>query len=75
LKELSKTYRYDALIYADALSHRTPGTHTLRLMENADHNYTGHPGEVVDSILQWWSMRKEGRLRTGIWVPEIKNKL
>jgi hypothetical protein len=67
--------RYDALIYARALSHRNPGTHTLHLMENADHNYTGRQDDVVDSILRWWSERKEGKLSTGIWVPEIKNKL
>lgn len=32
--------RYDALIYARALSHRNPGTHNLHLVEDADHNFT-----------------------------------
>lgn len=68
---------YDALIYGHALSHRPRGTHTLHLMENAGHNYIGHHDEVVDSILQWWTVRKEGKLSTGIWIPqaEIRNKL
>jgi hypothetical protein len=44
-------------------------------MENADHNYTGRQDELVESILHWWSLRKERKLKTGIWVPEIKNKL
>src|SRR5882762_1051465 len=30
--------RYDALIYARALTNRSPGTHNLHLVENADHN-------------------------------------
>jgi len=76
LKEGSSGFylRYDALIYARALSHRIPGTHTLHLMENADHNYTGRQDEVVDSILRWWNARKEGKLCTEIWAP-VKNKL
>ncbi|KAF7797465.1 hypothetical protein EIP86_008662 [Pleurotus ostreatoroseus] len=33
--------RYDAVIYADALGSRSPGTHNLCLVEKADHNFTG----------------------------------
>ncbi|KIM42967.1 hypothetical protein M413DRAFT_443787 [Hebeloma cylindrosporum] len=66
---------YDALIYARALSNRSPGTHTLNLMEGADHNFTGRQDDVVDAILQWWEVRRRGEIRTGIWVGGIKGKL
>lgn len=32
---------YDALIYARAYGARKTATHTLRYIEDADHNYTG----------------------------------
>lgn len=32
--------RYDAVIYSRALGARTPGTHSLHLIEEADHNFT-----------------------------------
>ncbi|KAF9562639.1 ectomycorrhiza-regulated esterase [Agrocybe pediades] len=66
---------YDALIYARALSDRKPGTHTLHLMEDADHNFTGRQDDVVEAILQWWDVRVKGEIRTGIWVGGIKGKL
>jgi len=67
---------YDALIYACALSNRSPGTHTLNLMEDADHIFTGRHDEVVDAILQWLEARRCGGLETGIWVADsIKGKL
>jgi len=66
---------YDALIYARALGSRSPGTHTLHLMENADHNFTGRRDDVAEAILQWWNMRLLGETRTGIWVDEIRGKL
>lgn len=69
------SYRYDALIYARALSNRLPGTHTLNLMEDADHNFTGRQDDVVDAILQWWEVRRRGEIQTGIWVGGIKGKL
>jgi len=65
---------YDALIYARALSNRSPGIHTLHLMENADHNFTGRRDDVVDAILQWWDVRHRGEAKTEIWVEEIKGK-
>ena len=67
--------RYDALIYGRALANRTPGTHTLHLMEDADHNFTGRQDDVVDAIMQWWDVRQRGDLKTGIWVTGIKGKL
>ena len=39
--ELTSSTRYDALIYARALTDRSPGTHNLHLVEDADHNFTG----------------------------------
>ena len=32
---------YDAFIYSRAYGARTPGTHNLRYVEDADHNFTG----------------------------------
>ncbi|KAF8192177.1 ectomycorrhiza-regulated esterase [Pholiota molesta] len=67
---------FDALIYARALGNRSPGTHTLHLMEDADHNFTGRQDDVVDAILQWWEQRERGEIsKTGIWVGDIKGKL
>lgn len=33
--------RYDAVIYSRALGARSPGTHNLHLVDDADHNFTG----------------------------------
>ncbi|KAF8817145.1 ectomycorrhiza-regulated esterase [Phlegmacium glaucopus] len=66
---------YDALIYARALSSRSPGTHTLHFMEDADHNFTGRRDDVVNAILQWWDVRHQRETKTGIWVEGIKGKL
>ncbi|KAF5380752.1 hypothetical protein D9757_007164 [Collybiopsis confluens] len=63
---------YDAIIYARALSERSPGTHSLHLMEDADHNFTGRQDEVVDAILDWWSSQQQRSLKSGIWMPGIK---
>ncbi|PPQ97741.1 hypothetical protein CVT26_001773 [Gymnopilus dilepis] len=66
---------YDALIYARALSDRNPGTHTLNLMEGADHNFTGRQDEVVEAILQWWTVREKKDIKTGIWIAGVRGKL
>ncbi|KAF9522581.1 ectomycorrhiza-regulated esterase [Crepidotus variabilis] len=66
---------YDALIYARALGDRSPGTHTLYLMEDADHNFSGRQEDVVAAITQWWDIRQRKELVTGVWVPGIKGKL
>lgn len=63
---------YDALIYAKALGNRMPGTHSLYLMEDADHNFNKRQDDVVDVILQWWEARQRGELTTGIWLSDIK---
>ncbi|KAF5382679.1 hypothetical protein D9615_003055 [Tricholomella constricta] len=68
---------YDAMIYTRALSNRSPGTHTLNFMEDADHNFTGRQDEVVGAILDWWAAREQGKLQTGIWVERegLRGKL
>jgi len=66
---------YDALIYARALADRCPGTHSLHLVEDADHNFTGHRDETVDTILEWWQMQQRGQLKSGIWKTGIQGKL
>lgn len=57
---------YDAVIYTSILSNRTPGTHTLNFVEDADHNFTGRQDEVVSAILGWWAARERGELQTGV---------
>lgn len=66
---------YDAVIYARAFSGRMPGTHTLNLMEDADHNFTGRQDEVVELILEWWATRQSRELKTGIWLTGTRGKL
>lgn len=36
-----RLYRFDALIYTRALAARSPGTHNLHVIEDADHNFVG----------------------------------
>jgi uncharacterized protein len=60
------------MIYARALSVRTPGTHNMHLAEGADHNFTGRQDEVVDTILEWWDKRQRGELKTGVWLTGIR---
>ncbi|PCH40138.1 ectomycorrhiza-regulated esterase [Wolfiporia cocos MD-104 SS10] len=66
---------YDAIIYARALGARSPGTHSLCLEEDADHNFTGMADHVVDTILEWWGMFERRELKTGIWHTGVRPKL
>nr|VWP01728.1 CBFD_NFYB_HMF domain-containing protein [Ganoderma boninense] len=66
---------YDAFIYARAYGSRTPGTHTLRYVEEADHNFTGMPEEVVDTVVEWMAQQERNELITGVWQTGLKNKL
>ncbi|KAF9468668.1 Alpha/Beta hydrolase protein [Collybia nuda] len=66
---------YDAVIYARALGQRTPGTHTLNLIEDADHNFTGRQDEITDAILDWWASHQRNELTTGLWLAGVKGKL
>ncbi|KAH9891612.1 ectomycorrhiza-regulated esterase [Cubamyces lactineus] len=64
---------YDAFIYARIYGARSPGTHTLRYVEEADHNFTGMPEEVVEPVLEWLSQRERGELKTGVWHTGVKD--
>ncbi|KAF7325189.1 Peptidase-S9 domain-containing protein [Mycena kentingensis (nom. inval.)] len=67
---------YDALIYARALGGRQPGTHTLCMMEEGDHNFTGRQDEVVGYILDWWDALGRGEVTvSGVWGTGMKGKL
>ncbi|KIJ62674.1 hypothetical protein HYDPIDRAFT_114347 [Hydnomerulius pinastri MD-312] len=66
---------YDAIIYARAFGATAPGTHSLNLIEDADHNFTGRQDEVVDCILEWWEAKCSGTLVTGVFKTGIRGKL
>ncbi|KAG8861395.1 protein translocase subunit [Tulasnella sp. 330] len=66
---------YDGLLYAQGLSGRSGGSHTLHLIEEADHNFVGFHDEVVETILDWWDRRQRGLLKDGIWIPSDKTKM
>ncbi|KAI0768977.1 alpha/beta-hydrolase [Trametes elegans] len=64
---------YDAVIWARAFGARSPGTHTLRYVEEADHNFTGMPEEVVHTVLEWLPQQERQELRTGLWHTGVKD--
>ncbi|KAH8114553.1 ectomycorrhiza-regulated esterase [Phellopilus nigrolimitatus] len=67
---------YDALIYARVLGTRSPGTHNLHIIEEANHNFSAHQVEVVETILHWWSLLERGGLQTGVLNTDfIKGRL
>lgn len=66
---------YDAIIWGDATSHRSPGTHNLHLIENGDHNLIGAHEEVLGVILDWWSTLQSGTLVSGIWKTPFRPRL
>lgn len=73
---LTVPHSYDAHIYARALGARSPGTHTLHMVEDADHNFTGRQDQVVDYILEWWDLYKRGELKSsGLWMTGVRGKL
>ncbi|TFK73187.1 alpha/beta-hydrolase [Pluteus cervinus] len=59
---------YDAFIYASILGKRTPGTHTLRIVEDADHNFTNRQDDVVNTILGWLDVRQRNGIIKPIWI-------
>ncbi|KAF7296703.1 Peptidase-S9 domain-containing protein [Mycena chlorophos] len=66
---------YDAIIYARALGTRSPGTHTLHMLEGAgaDHNYISRQDEIVACILDWWKAQARGEIATsGMWMAGVK---
>jgi len=67
---------YDAVIWADATSHRKPGTHNLHLIEKADHNLIGVHDEVIQTILDWYKELEKGSLvESGIWKTLFRPRL
>ncbi|GJE97189.1 alpha/beta hydrolase [Phanerochaete sordida] len=63
---------YDAYIYARALGARSPGTHNLCLVEEADHNFTGLQDDVVATVLEWLRMLDNDMLKTGVWKTGVR---
>lgn len=47
----------DAHVWHTILSKRSPGTHTLRLIEGGDHNLRGHNDEIAAIIGDWVQSR------------------
>ncbi|KAH9936277.1 ectomycorrhiza-regulated esterase [Fomitopsis serialis] len=66
---------YDAFIYAKILGARSPGTHNLAIVEEADHNFTGRSDEVVDTVLEWLDMLEHKTLKTGIWHTGVRHDI
>jgi len=68
---------YDAVLYSRALGLRSPGTHNLCLIEDADHNFTrpGNREMVVDTILGWYETVKKGGCKTGVWETGVRPRL
>ncbi|VDB90279.1 unnamed protein product [Peniophora sp. CBMAI 1063] len=63
---------FDATIYARALGAGREGTHSLCLVEDGDHNLTGHNDEVVGVILDWWKQHEARALKSGIWGTGVR---
>ncbi|EJC98146.1 ectomycorrhiza-regulated esterase [Fomitiporia mediterranea MF3/22] len=68
---------YDAIYYSRVFGSRSGGgTHNLHYIEEADHNFTAHRDDVVETILRWLSLLEKGGLQTGVWGSEpIKGRL
>ncbi|KAF8574331.1 ectomycorrhiza-regulated esterase [Ramaria rubella] len=66
---------YDGIIYARALSTRNPGTHTLHMVEGANHNFIGKYDELNETIVEWLGEVKSGNAKGGIWGTGVKGKL
>lgn len=66
---------YDGVMYHRALSPRSPGTHTLHMVEGANHNFIGKHDEVNETIVEWFDKATEGTLQGGIWKTGVQTKL
>ncbi|KAI0822246.1 alpha/beta-hydrolase [Trametes gibbosa] len=64
---------YDAFVWAQIYGARTPGTHTLRYVEEADHNFTGIPEVVVETVLGWLKQQDRHELKTGVWQTGVRD--
>jgi len=65
---------YDAVLYSRALGNRSPGTHNLCLIEDADHNFTrpGNRETVVETVLRWYETAHSGECKTGVWETGVR---
>ncbi|KIP05369.1 hypothetical protein PHLGIDRAFT_128928 [Phlebiopsis gigantea 11061_1 CR5-6] len=63
---------FDATIYARALGERSPGTHNLHIVEDADHNFTGLQDIVVAAVMEWFAMLETKKLKTGLWQTGVR---
>lgn len=68
---------YDAVLYSGAFGNRSPGTHNLYLIEDADHNFTrpGNREAVVEAILGWYEIVGAGKCRAGVWETGVRPRL
>ncbi|KAF9648272.1 ectomycorrhiza-regulated esterase [Thelephora ganbajun] len=68
---------YDAVLYSRALGNRSPGTHNLCLIEDADHNFTrpGNRETIIETILKWYDVVYKGECKTGIWETGVRPRL
>ncbi|EJD50377.1 alpha/beta-hydrolase [Auricularia subglabra TFB-10046 SS5] len=63
----------DAELYDDDLRHRSPGKHTLYLVEGANHTYDNDREEVIRAVIGWWAVREQGLISNTRWTrtPEV----
>ncbi|EMD39974.1 hypothetical protein CERSUDRAFT_112216 [Gelatoporia subvermispora B] len=66
---------FDAVLYARAFGARNAGTHSLHLIETADHNFTGMQDDIAATILEWWDHLEQEKLKTGVWNTGVRPKL
>lgn len=68
---------YDGVLYSRAFGNRSPGTHSLCLIEDADHGFTrsGNREKVIDNILKWCETVQSGECKTGVWETGVRPKL
>ncbi|KAG9006117.1 hypothetical protein FRB94_000942 [Tulasnella sp. JGI-2019a] len=66
---------FDGILYAHALSGRSGVTHTLHLVEEADHNFVGFHDDLVETIVAWWNRKQQGMLKDGLWIVNERTKM
>ncbi|KZT60634.1 alpha/beta-hydrolase [Calocera cornea HHB12733] len=63
---------FDGVMYARMFERRREsggtGRSTMHLVEESDHNYTGHFQEVNETIARWWRTVEDGTVPGG-WAP------
>ncbi|CAL1713224.1 unnamed protein product [Somion occarium] len=66
---------YEAVLFARTVEARTPGTHNLCFVENADHNFVGCTEVIIGVILEWLAVGDRKELKTGLWHIGLMTKL